>query len=191
MYINKKRVSLPETAGVYLAHALMELMEKKPLEEISITELTKKAGVSRMSYYRSFNSKQHILEEYLQTIVRRFRIEGEKRGYLGKEHGYEQLLYAFRFFRHHSRFALCLHDANLSSILLDGLNKYMDMYILTPQTDMSKRYRIYAYAGALYNLYIQWLKGNMQESEEKMAEIAFRVMYPHYKLPSEKNKESE
>ena len=190
MYINKKRVSLPDTAGVYLAHALMELMDKKPLEEISITELTKKAGVSRMSYYRSFTSKQHILEEYLQTIVRRFRIEGEKRGYLGKEHGYEQLLYAFRFFRHHSRFALCLHDANLSSILLDGLNKYMDMYILTPQTDMSKRYRIYAYAGALYNLYIQWLKGNMQESEEKMAEIAFRVMYPHYKLPNETKKES-
>ena len=100
MYINKKRVSLPDTAGTYLAYALIDLMEKQPLEEISITELTKKAGVSRMSYYRSFNSKQHILEEHLQTIVRRFRIEGEKRGYLGKEHGYEQLLYAFRFFRH-------------------------------------------------------------------------------------------
>ena len=34
MYINKKRVSLPDTAGVYLAHALMDLMENKPLEEI-------------------------------------------------------------------------------------------------------------------------------------------------------------
>ena len=67
MYINKKRVSLLDTAGTYLAYALIDLMEKKPLEEISITELTKKAGVSRMSYYRSFNSKQHILEEHLQT----------------------------------------------------------------------------------------------------------------------------
>ena len=44
MYINKKRVSLPDTAGTYLAYALVDLMEKKPLEEISITELTKKAG---------------------------------------------------------------------------------------------------------------------------------------------------
>ena len=140
MYINKKRTTLPDTAGTYLAHALISLMEKKPIEEISITELTKKAGVSRMSYYRSFDSKQHILEEHLQTIIRRFRIEGEKRGYLGKEHGYEQLLYAYRFFRHHSRYALCLHNANLSSILLDGLNKYMEQYMLTPDADFAKRY---------------------------------------------------
>ncbi|MBQ2879953.1 MAG: TetR/AcrR family transcriptional regulator [Anaerotignum sp.] len=186
MYINKKRVSLPDTAGTYLAIALIDLMEKKPLEEISITELTKKAGVSRMSYYRSFDSKQHILEEYLQTIVRRFRMEGEKRGYLGKEHGYEQLLYAFRFFRHHRRYALCLHNANLSSILLDGLNKYMDQYMLPPDADFAKRYKTYAYAGVLYNLYIQWLKGGMQESEEQMAEITFRIMFPHSPLPNEK-----
>ncbi|MBQ3567608.1 MAG: TetR/AcrR family transcriptional regulator [Anaerotignum sp.] len=186
MYINKKRVSLPDTAGTYLAIALIDLMERKPLEEISITELTKKAGVSRMSYYRSFDSKQHILEEHLQTIVRRFRTEGEKRGYLGKEHGYEQLLYAFRFFRHHRRYALCLHNANLSSILLDGLNKYMDQYMLPPDADFAKRCKTYAYAGALYNLYIQWLKDGMKESEETMAEITFRIMFPHSELPNAK-----
>ena len=185
MYHNKKRVSLPDTAGTYLALALIDLMEKKPLEEISITELTKRAGVSRMSYYRSFDSKQHILEEHLQTIVRRFRLEGEKRGYLGKEHGYEQLLYAYRFFRHHRRFALCLHNANLSSILLDGLNKYMDLYMLSADADFAKRYKTYAYAGALYNLYIQWLKSGMQESEEIMAEITFRIFFPHARLPHE------
>jgi len=188
MYVNKKRVSLPDTAETYLAYALIALMEKKPLEEISITELTKKAGVSRMSYYRNFTSKQHILEEHLQTIVRRFRIEGEKKGYLGKDHGYEQLLYAFRYFRHHSRYALCLHNANLSSILLDGLNKYMDMYMIPPDADYAKRYKTYAYAGALYNLYIQWLKNGMRETEETMAEITFRIMFPHYPLSNEKNK---
>lgn len=186
MYINKKAVLLPETASVYLAHALIELMEKKPIEEITITELTKKAGVSRMSYYRNFTSKQHILEEYLQTIVRRFRSEGEKGGYLWKNHGYEQLLYAFRFFRQYSHYALCLHRANLSSILLDGLNRYMDLYILPTKADFARRCKTYAYAGALYNLYIQWLKDGMRESEEKMAEITFRVMFPHSKLPYEK-----
>lgn len=177
----KKRISLPDTAGVYLAHALIELMEKKPLEEISITELTKKAGVSRMSYYRSFSSKQHILEEYLQSIVRRFRAEGEQEGYLGKDHSYDQLLYSFQFFRQYSRFALCLHDANLSSILLDGLNGYMESYVLPPKADFFKRCRSYAFAGALYNLYIQWLLDGMKQSEETMAEIAYRFMFPHEK----------
>ena len=179
----KKRVSLPDTAGVYLAHALMDLMEKKPLEEISITELTQKAGVSRMSYYRSFTSKQHILEEYLQTIICRFRVEGERQGYLEKRHVYNQLVYCFRFFRHYSRFALCLHDANLSSILLDGLNGYMETYLLPKNADFIRRCRAYAYAGTLYNLYIQWLKDDMKQSEETMAEIAFRFFFPKAPLP--------
>lgn len=182
----KKSITLPDTAGVYLAQALIDLMEKKPLEEISITELTKKAGVSRMSYYRSFSSKQHILEEYLQSIVRRFHAEGEKEGYLGKGHGYYQILYSFQFFRQYSRFALCLHDANLSSILLDGLNRYMDDYFLPPKADFLKRCKAYAFAGALYNLYIQWLMDGMQQSEETMAEIAYRVLSPNGKLPSRK-----
>ncbi len=183
---SKKRISLPDTAGAYLAYALMDLMEKKPMEEISITELTKKAGVSRMSYYRSFSSKEEILAEYLQTIIRRFRGEGEREGYLGKEHGYDQLLYSFRFFRQYSRFALCLHNANLSSILLDGLNGYMEKFILPPKADFITRCKAYTYAGALYNLYIQWLMDGMQESEETMAKIAFRFIFPRSKLPAEK-----
>lgn len=179
MYAMKKRVSLPHTAGIYLAHALIDLMEEKTLEEISITELTKKAGVSRMSYYRSFSAKQQILEEYLRTILRRFRIEGEREGYLGSNHGYKQLLYSFRFFRQHSRFALCLHHANLSSILLEGLNHYMETYILPEQADFVSRCNAYACAGALYNLYIQWLKNDMQQSEETMTEIAYRMFSVH------------
>lgn len=174
-----KKTALPDTARIYLAQALIELMERKPLEDISITELTKKAGVSRMSYYRSFASKQQILEEYLQAIVRRFLAEGEREGYLGKGHGYRQLLYSFQFFRQYSRFALCLHTANLSSILLDGLNQYMEQYLLPPKADFLKRCHSYAFAGALYNLYIQWLLDDMRQSEETMARIAYAFLSPH------------
>ncbi|HIS07210.1 MAG TPA: TetR/AcrR family transcriptional regulator, partial [Candidatus Choladocola avistercoris] len=44
--------------------ALLLLMEKKPYEDITITEIAKKAGVSRMSYYRLYKSKDDILEQY-------------------------------------------------------------------------------------------------------------------------------
>lgn len=172
----KKIISLPDTTDIYLANALMDLMEKKPLEEISITELTKKAGVSRMSYYRSFSSKQQILEQYLQSIVEMFREKGEQEGYLGKGHGYLQLLYSFQFFRQYNRFALCLHHNSLSSILLDGLNRYMENYLLPPRADFLIRSHFYAFAGALYNLYIQWLLDGMKQKEETMAEIAYRFL---------------
>ena len=38
-----------------LTEALIQLMRKKPLAEIKISELCDKAGVSRVSFYRNFD----------------------------------------------------------------------------------------------------------------------------------------
>lgn len=48
--------------------ALMILMEKKNFKEISITELTKKAGVSRMAFYRNYNNLEDIITDYLDEF---------------------------------------------------------------------------------------------------------------------------
>lgn len=42
--------------------ALLFLLEKKDLQQISISELVKKAGVSRNAFYRNYKSKEEILE---------------------------------------------------------------------------------------------------------------------------------
>lgn len=46
--------------------ALLFLMEKKDLKQISISELVKKAGVSRNAFYRNYKSKEEILELYYE-----------------------------------------------------------------------------------------------------------------------------
>ena len=50
--------------------ALIKLMEKKDFAHISITEIITKAGVSRVSYYRNYSSKEDILSKYMQSIVK-------------------------------------------------------------------------------------------------------------------------
>lgn len=44
--------------------ALLFLLEKKDLKHISISELVRKAGVSRNAFYRNYKSKEEILEVY-------------------------------------------------------------------------------------------------------------------------------
>ena len=51
-----------------MVSALMQLLETKPLSAISVTELTEKAGVSRMTYYRNYQSKEEIFQDYLDDI---------------------------------------------------------------------------------------------------------------------------
>lgn len=49
--------------------ALIKLMEKKPYKEITITDITKKAGVSRMAYYRNYQDKDDILINHFKKMV--------------------------------------------------------------------------------------------------------------------------
>ena len=47
-----------------LTDALFLLLEHKPFQKITIKELTEKAGVSRLTFYRSFDTKEDILKRY-------------------------------------------------------------------------------------------------------------------------------
>ena len=59
-----------ELAVDSMCTALILLMETKPYEKITITEITKKAGVSRMAYYRNYESKDDILLKRLEKNAR-------------------------------------------------------------------------------------------------------------------------
>ena len=53
--------------------ALMLLMEQKDYEKITITDITKKAGVSRMSFYRVYNAKEDILLDAVDRFFSEFQ----------------------------------------------------------------------------------------------------------------------
>ena len=48
--------------------SLIALMEKREYQDITITSITKKAGVSRMAYYRNYRSKDDIFISYLDEL---------------------------------------------------------------------------------------------------------------------------
>ena len=52
-----------------LKTAVMQMLTEKPLENISITELVKKAGVSRSAFYRNYASKEDLIEDVCRQIV--------------------------------------------------------------------------------------------------------------------------
>lgn len=68
-----------------IAVALLGLLNVKSFDRISISEITDKAGVSRVSYYRHFSSKEDILirhsEYVLDSVVEDFRSGRISNGY--------------------------------------------------------------------------------------------------------------
>ena len=52
--------------------ALLELMQEKPIEKISIEEMTARADVGRSTYFRYFKTKDEVLVFKIQQLWNRF-----------------------------------------------------------------------------------------------------------------------
>jgi AcrR family transcriptional regulator len=151
----------------------MILMEKKNFNEISITELTKKAGVSRMAYYRNYNIKEDIIVQYLDELFEEYlnaRLSYEK------IYIYQNVCLYFAYFRRHEKLILNLINSNLTHLILERYDKYLhvifeNMPLSQAASPEQDNYIIGYIAGGLYKVLIEWVKNGLKESDEEMAEI--------------------
>lgn len=61
-----------------IIQALFILLKEKELSEISITDLVAKAGVSRSSFYRNFNSFENVIYSYFMDKTQSWWKENEQ-----------------------------------------------------------------------------------------------------------------
>lgn len=65
----------------WILEALIILMKEKSFDKISVTDITKKAGVARLTFYRNYETKEEILLDYFKKRLEQYLLEmrtGEK-----------------------------------------------------------------------------------------------------------------
>lgn len=61
-------LSQAELSNEWIIAALLDLMKEKTFADINITEITQRAGVARLTFYRRFLTKEAVINEFLQRI---------------------------------------------------------------------------------------------------------------------------
>lgn len=56
----------------FIIEGTMLCLEKYTINELPLTEVCKKAGVSRMTFYRHFKNKEEVVLEYFEIIYDKF-----------------------------------------------------------------------------------------------------------------------
>lgn len=69
MAATKHAQAIQQDSQTYLTEALFQLLAKKPLRAIKVTELVARAGVSRMAFYRNYQSVEDILRAYFAPQI--------------------------------------------------------------------------------------------------------------------------
>ena len=149
--------------------ALLRLMENKTFSSISVSDITSEARVSRMSFYRNYDSIENILTEHLAEVVEEYDTEGRMAFYEKK-----YMLRCFRFFYLHREFIDALITAGMGDLFLAKITAYLVQKWVDIETGTREEIlKISAFAGAIYNMYREWSKGDFLEYPEDVAAILY------------------
>lgn len=151
-----------------LETALLELMATKDISEISITELTKRAGVSRSAFYNNYKTLDTLLDSIVTRVINQV-CDFIKREYNKKT---ASEIYA-KFFER-------IKEANTSfKIFLDAdinIDKFLVLENVFPASSIEKHYKMVAKEGAFYRIIVDWFQEGMKESPEEMGILCEKIL---------------
>ncbi len=158
---------------IAIGEAILAELQETEYTRIKVSDVIKKAGVSRMTFYRYYENIYDALCDYLGIIVNGYMIESGAQNdpvvYMQLDHIEAALLYFDRY-RH---YFLILNAHGLYSILIDAVNEFMIKNIF-PQKKLHM-YELYAYAGALLNSFLKWEEDGKRETARNVAAMIYRL----------------
>ena len=150
--------------------ALAQLMEEKPFLDISITEIVARAGVSRSSFYRTYDSKEAVLASMRQQIFTEIKNLVQEKQY---RRDIRKLLTAiFQYARQHQETMETLRRMGQHNNVI-FLPQMTDFYEPRSQEEL---YAFKCCEGGMSALFSTWLQNGMQDDAAYMAELGYSML---------------
>ena len=167
--MRRKSVTTEMMMG-YIAEALFLLMKHQSFTDITIGDISEKAGVNRCTYYRHFKSKEDILSWFLDRMmgeyIAQIDSEADRRQHYGS---------MFRFFTGYQTELLLIWNSGLSALLLNTLHRYLKPFVLDKGTVLEE-YTVAYHVGGVLNHLLLWFSRGMCDTPEEMADIVMTIM---------------
>ncbi len=164
------------TVDILLAESFKELVYKRPIEKITIKEITDKAGVIRPTFYNHFQDKYELLEWIIRT-----ELIDPMRPLIQNGLSDQALLFVFTGVQNDKEFYVrarrlegqnsfesivtkCIQDTLLDAF---GMSEFDDKMVKSLTPELISMY----YAKAMCFLVLSWIDSGMKTTPQEMADI--------------------
>lgn len=162
------------------SNALKIHIKVKPINKITIQELSTECGLSRRTFYRHFQDIYDLLEWSYQTEIKN-KIEP----YMDFDHWQKGLLDLFDYFYSNKETSISIIKYSrreylekfLNSILMESIKPIMEQephYINLPND--KKNFLLKFYTLSFTTLLINWIEEGMKESPEKIIDSVWKIL---------------
>jgi AcrR family transcriptional regulator len=167
-----------------LHDALMDLLKQKPYAKISVTEITREAGLARHTFYNHFDDKGDLLNSLIDEILDEFFSETVELGVTLDAYGGDPVadreigIGYFRKWREHVEVVNILNTVDIDRLLIDRMRdrfrRFLYNYVEKRGFDLNPilaeyfiSFNAYAFVGILR----QWFRDGMKYPPEVMGDF--------------------
>ena len=158
-------------AKTCLQEAFVKLLSEYTFDEITITDISLKAGVSRTTFYRLYTSKEDLLKEIkINTLKNTYAtVKTISSGDINK--GYVEF---------YKKVYDCRNDIKVyAKAQILNYNNFVDNNLIDNihiELGFKDEFEKAAYLGALGALAARWIRNDFKETPEEMAQITIRTI---------------
>lgn len=174
---NDKRV---KKTKVFLQKALAETLLEKPIEKITISELTNKVGISRGAFYSHYDDIYALYHEMEEVFFNKFDMLGD----VSPNHDYKaSLLELLTFIQENAAITKCFSLENNDSELRFKLTSFFEarltdivLYSMNSvKLHENWKYMIHYHASGIVSLFFLWIDSNFSIPKEQVLEIIAEI----------------
>ena len=159
--------------------SLLQLLDKKDLKKITISELVERAGVSRAAFYRNYESKEELLESIFQSTVS--KITKSLEGYNFKTDLYQIWVYLFKEAKKEARIISLAVDYNFEKLLTKAVYEFLEKRSKTQKSSQGPASYLNSFlSSAIVSVLAKWIKDGIKVPAEKMASLGL-PLFPQKK----------
>jgi len=168
----------------WITDALISLMNEKNYNSISIKEIVERADVSRQSFYRHFETKEAVIDDFFNdNIVQKFNSSFRASP---EDTIYRLLEFYFNFWHENIYVMELIVKTNYPMQVFDEYDRLLRVHLVDSleilatqmntddesEKEIAKSFII----GGLYNAKIHWSKTNYEKTPAEMASLVEKLL---------------
>ena len=180
--MNNTNGKIAEQSRKKLTKGFLELMKTYPYSDITVTQISQEAKLSRKTFYRLYKGKDEILLRYINYLNTEFLSEVHTKEL---HHYWDTILLYFEYWKKHSEFLLLLKQNELLYLLMQksyestfSVLAITKPYRLNVEEDPCLVYGMAFSMGGVSHMLMKWIEEGMS------IEPKIIVDYLHYGLQS-------
>ncbi len=164
-----------------ILEALLELTAQKGFSTLTVSDITKYAGINRATFYRHYQDKFDLLNTYAQTVFEMLENEPQRPDEVSDHQIYAGLIKIFEHIRANAKFYRVMLGKNGDAAFTDKIRQYIRKRIrLSLPADLQKDkasidlYVAYS-SSASVGAVLWWLENEFPYSSEEMVTLIHQL----------------